>query len=221
MNPSLTSAHLDRANETLSASPTRQQLPRIAHRRHSSAVLLIAGLAVVPLLPPRPLTAAQIPEPGSEQIRIEKLNGLEPVLTLDQIEGRDEAQAKRLKQLRKQAKDLERRLQNGMSKRQALSEIAKLRDAIAREQRQLGSTKERAGLEDALKQMQDEPLLDEARQALGDRNMTRFDEQMQRLANRLEKRQERALKALERLGVQLKNAMHKRWPRRLSVKNKH
>jgi hypothetical protein len=110
----------------------------------------------------------------------------------------DDAQRERLKQLAERAKNLREKLREGMERREALSEIAKLKDDVAAERLSLGDAERRQGLEAAQGQLAKDPVLKDAAKALGDRDLTRFDEEMQKLANSQEKAdRERAKKALE------------------------
>jgi len=85
-----------------------------------------------------------------------------------------------------------------LEKREALSEIAKLRDGIAAEQLKLGDRQNRPGLEAALRAFDNNHALQNAQKALSNGDLTAFDDEMQKLANRAESTDRKAAKqALE------------------------
>src|SRR5258706_1277365 len=85
-----------------------------------------------------------------------------------------------------------------MEKREALSRMAKLRDSIAELRSEFGKEQNRQGLEAALGALNEHPELRKAARALGDGDITAFDQEMQRLANQAEKQaRESAKRALE------------------------
>jgi hypothetical protein len=164
-------------------------------------VVIWLSLVALPVLPPPPP-----PPPGSEIVKLEDLKGLDEVIRLSDLDARDEDQRRRLKELSDQAKKLRKKLREGMPRREAQSEIAKLRDAIASERMKLGTGEQRQGLESALGRMGKNPHLDRARKALGDRDLTRFDQEMEKLANRLEERdRDQAKKTLEEAAEAARN----------------
>ncbi len=186
------------ARRAVSSAPVPAQLPPITQRSHLFAPVAGAAIFAIGLLPLPPAAATPPPPPGTEQVKLSHLGTLDDVIKLSQLDPEDEAQAKRLRELSQRAQTLRKRLLQGMPEREALDEIAKLRDAVAHERQRLGTGKERAGLESALSQLRKNPQLDAARKALGDRDMTAFDKKMRRLANQLEgddrKRAQEALK---------------------------
>ncbi|HRI63994.1 MAG TPA: hypothetical protein PK156_07140 [Polyangium sp.] len=160
-----------------------------------------AGLAAIGYLtwiPLPPAPAAPPPPPGAEQVKLADIKGLEKIIDLANASARDEAQRKRLDKLAEEAKKLRDKLRDGMEKREAQAEIAKLKDAITAEKLSLGDGEQRAGLESALGKLGENPDMKEAAKALGDRDLVQFDDEMEKLANRLEKEdRERAQKSLE------------------------
>ena len=85
-----------------------------------------------------------------------------------------------------------------MEKREAQAEIARIKDGILAERLSLGSGEQRQGLESATSKLGENPDLKKADKALGDRDLVSFDEEMERLANQLEKQdREKAEKTLE------------------------
>ena len=189
---------VQRAAEVLASGDPRRARPKVLRREHG--LLLIGALAVV-ALSWIPLPAAPPPPPappGSDLVQIAELEGLERIIAIDRLEGRDAAQQERLKQIAEEAKKLRADLAKGMEKREAQARIAKLRDEIAAERLHLGDQKNRAGLEAALGKLAQNPRTNSAAKALGDGDITAFDREMQKLANQAEKEsREQAKKALE------------------------
>ncbi|MBM4374901.1 MAG: hypothetical protein FJ095_07435 [Deltaproteobacteria bacterium] len=160
------------------------------------ALALAAWLVRLPL-PPSPADTTPRPS-GVEAVALEGLEGLEEVKALARLEARDEEQRRRLRELAGRAERLEKRLAEGMPRREAQAEIARLRQDVAAERQKLGAGGARAGLEAALGKLAKEPRLADAQKALGDRDLTGFDREMAELANRLEEKDRaRAREALE------------------------
>jgi hypothetical protein len=131
-------------------------------------------------------------------VQLAKVDGLEKVIKLAQAGARDEAQRERLKKLAEEAKKLRDKLKDGIEKRQAQDEIARLKDGIVAERLSLGEGQQRQGMESALGKLGEDPALKNAQRALGDRDLVRLDEEMERLANKLESAdRRRAQQALE------------------------
>jgi hypothetical protein len=193
-------AVLSQAEAALAATPRKGKLiwPRVLRVWHligpaAAGVIVWLSLVALPRLPAPPTAP-----PGSEAVQLGELHELDAVVRLSELDARDEAQRQRLRELSDRAKELRRKLREGMPQREAQDEIAKLRDAVAAERARLGSGEQRAGLEAALGKLGKDPALDAAARALGDRDLTRFDQEMERLANQLEtKDREQAKKALE------------------------
>ena len=158
----------------------------------------LAAIGYLSLLPLPPMPAAPPPPPGAESVKLADIKGLEKIIDLANASARDEAQRKRLDKLAEDAKKLRDKLREGMEKREAQAEIAKLKDAITAEKLSLGDGEQRAGLESALGKLGENPDMKDAAKALGDRDLVQFDDEMEKLANRLEKEdRERAQKSLE------------------------
>jgi hypothetical protein len=189
---------VQRAAEVLTSGDPRRARPRVLRREHG---LLVIGAAAVVALSVVPLPAAPPPPPtppGSELVQIAELEGLERIIAIDRLEGRDAAQQERLKKIAEEAKKLRADLAKGMEKREAQARIAKLRDEIAAERLHLGDQKNRAGLEAAVGKLAAQPRTHSAAKALGDGDITAFDREMQKLANQAEKEsREQAKQALE------------------------
>lgn len=155
---------------------------------------LIAWLSLAPL-PPAPLAGRA---PGVERVQAGQVKGLERIEALRDQKGRSPEDERRLRALADEAKRLRGDLAQGMEKREALSRMAKLRDSIAELRSEFGKEQNRQGLEAAIAALNEHPELRKAARALGDGDITAFDEEMQQLANQAEKQaRESAKQALE------------------------
>ena len=188
------------ARAACSATPTRTRGQAQAVVALSRAAARRAGgdrrgqRAAATTAPRRPRRSA----PGAERVQIENLKGLERIEALGHLPGQNPEQDERLKKLAEQAKKLREALAKGLEKREALSEIAKLRDGIAAERLKLGDRQNRPGLDAALRAFGNQPALRDAQKALGNGDLTAFDDEMQQLANRAESSDRQAAKdALE------------------------
>lgn len=154
----------------------------------------IVWLSLAPL-PPAPALARA---PGVERVQQGKVKGLERIEALRDQKGRSPEDERRLRALADEAKKLRGDLGQGMEKREALARMAKLRDSIAELRSELGKEHNRQGLEAAIAALNEHPELRRAARALGDGDITAFDQEMQRQANQAEKQdRESAKRALE------------------------
>jgi hypothetical protein len=162
----------------------RAPMIRIAHAALPIAAATIGWICLAPLppLPPRPAAP-----PGVDRVQLVQVEGLEKVLALAEASARDEAQRQRLKKLAEDAKKIRDKLKDGVEKREAQADIARLRDGITAERLSLGDGEERQGMESALGKLGENPDLKNAQKALGDRDLVSLDDEMERLANKLEK----------------------------------
>jgi len=155
---------------------------------------VIAWLSLAPLPPAPPAGKA----PGVERIQAGNVKGLERIEALRDQKGRSPEDERRLRALADEAKKLRGDLAQGMEKREALSRMAKLRDSIAELRSELGKEQNRQGLEAAIAALNEHPELRKAARALGDGDITAFDQEMQQRANQAEKQaRESAKQALE------------------------
>lgn len=197
---------IERATSTLKTGDPRRVKTALWMRRHAVGAVGIAAIAALSLapLPPAPPVAA--PPPGVEIVKLADVRGLEAIEALAQADARDEAQKKRLADLAEEARKLREKLKDGAPKRDVQSDVAKLADGIAAERLSLGEGEQRKGLEAAIGRMSADPSLEKAAKALGDRDLTAFDEEMEKLANSAEKEaRERAKKALEEAAEAARN----------------
>ena len=179
---------LERANGVLGdagANPQRIK-PKLWSRFHALVPAALAAIVVVSRLPLPPAPEPAALAPGAERIQLENLKGLERIEALGHLPGQNPEQDARLKQLAEQARKLRAALAKGLEKREALSEIAKLRDGIAAERLKLADRQNRPGLDAALRAFSTQPVLRNAQKALENGDLTAFDDEMQKLANRAE-----------------------------------
>lgn len=154
----------------------------------------IVWLALIPL-PPAP--KLEVP-PGVERVQRGDVKGLERIEALRDQKGRSPEDERRLRALADEAKKLRSDMGQGMEKREALSRMAKLRDSIAELRSEFANKQNRPGLEAAIGALAQHPELRQAARALGDGDLTEFDREMQRLANKAESEaRESAKQALE------------------------
>jgi len=189
---------LERASGVLGNADPKRVKPKLWSRVHALLPAALAAIAVVSMLP-LPAAPPVVPSaPGAERVQIENLKGLERIEALAHLPGQNPEQDERLRKLAEQAKKLREALAKGLEKREALSEIAKLRDGIAAERLKLGDRQNRPGLDAALRAFGNNPQLRDAQKALGNGDLTAFDDEMQKLANRAESSDRQAAKeALE------------------------
>jgi hypothetical protein len=185
------------ANLLEKASP-KDARPSFFRPWHLAIPLGIAAIGYVSLLPLPALPKLAAAPPGTDKVKLADVKGLEKIIELANADARDDAQRKRLDKLAEDAKKLREKLKDGMEKREAQAEIGKLKDAITAERLSLGDGEQRQGLESALGKLAENPDLKDAAKALGDRDLVSLDEEMEHLANKLEKEdRERAKKTLE------------------------
>lgn len=189
---------LERATTTLQKADGKAVRTRLWLRRHALAPVAAAAIAALSLAPLPPAPPAPEVAPGAEMVKLADVKGLEKIEALAQADARDDAQKKRLADLAEEARKLREKLKDGAPRREVQSDVARLADGIAAERLSLGEGEQRKGLEAAIGQLGADPALEKAAKALGDRDLTAFDEEMERLANSADKEsRERAKKALE------------------------
>ena len=174
---------------------------------HAAVPIAAAAIGYLSWIPLPPAAQAAAAPPGVDKVQLAQVAGLEKVIKLSEIDARDEAQKERLRKLSEEARRIREKLREGAEKREAQADIAKLRDAITSERLSLGDGEQRAGMEAALGKMAANPDLKEAEKALGDRDLVKFDAEMEKLANKLEKKdREQAKKTLEEAAEAAKKA---------------
>jgi hypothetical protein len=168
-----------------SATPKAVRAPlwRPWHAAIPVAAAAIGWISVT-RMPPAPIAHAA---PGVDKVQLAKVAGIEKIIALAEMNARDDAQKKRLQKLAEEAKRLRQKLKDGVEKREAQADLAKIRDGLQAEKLSLGDGKERQGMESALGKMGEDANLKDAQKALGDRDLVSLDDEMERLANKLEK----------------------------------
>lgn len=177
-------------------------LPKLSGPRVLDAPQLLApfGAAAIAWLTLAPLPPAPKVDvaPGVERIQQADVKGLERIEALRDQKGRSPEDERRLRALADEAKKLRSEMKQGIEKREALSRMAKMRDAIAELRSEFGNKQNRPGLEAAIGALNQHPELRQAARALGDGDLTAFDREMQRLANQAEREaRDSAKQALE------------------------
>lgn len=196
------------ATDALSKAPSLR--PRVLQRKH--LVLPAAALGLVPLLlldPPLPSPGAE-PPPGAEALSVTELEGLQPLLALEQLDALDAEHEEQLRALAEQARALQRRLANGVERREAQASLAKMQDDVDALLGEVANEANRPGLAAAIDALDRRAETKQAARALGNGDLVRFDEEMRKLSQRVERasRQaakdalEEARKAAERHGAQ-------------------
>ena len=198
---------LSQAAQALAGATAKRVRAPMFRPVHLALPLAAAAIAWVSVLPLPPAKASALPPPGSDKVQLAQVSGLEKIIKLGEIDARDEAQKERLKKLSEEAKRIREKLREGAEKREVQADIAKLRDSITAERLSLGDGQQRAGMESALGKMGENPNFKDAEKALGDRDLVKFDEEMEKLANKLEKKdREQAKKTLEEAAEAAKKA---------------
>jgi hypothetical protein len=183
------------AETALARANTPELRPRTVRPWHALAPLAAAAMVWLNIAP---LPAAPDASAGQGVMlaRPLDLTELSPLEALDKLDARDADQKRRLRAIAERARALREKLKEGASKELALAELAELRDAIAAERLAL-SPSERQGLEALLRELGRHPGLGKAKAALGDGDLTAFDEAMSEVANRAEQEdRDRAKEAL-------------------------
>jgi len=198
---------VSQANEALGKATRKKVRPPMWSPVHVLAPLSAAAIAYVSWIPLPPQPAPPPAAPGSEIVQLADVSGLDEIIELADMDARDEDQRRRLAKISSDAQELKERLAEGMEKREAQAEIARLKDEIVAERLSLGEGERRAGLEAAIGALESNPDLSKAARALGDRDLTAFDEEMRRLAQQLEDdSRKQAAETLERAEEAAKKA---------------
>lgn len=198
---------VSQANDALGKATRKKVRAPMWRPVHALAPLCAGAIAYVSWIPLPPQPEPPPPAPGSEIVQLADVQGLEEIIELADMDARDEDQKQRLEKIASDAQKLKQRLAEGMEKREAQAEIARLKDEIVAERLSIGDGERRAGLEAAIGELESNPDLSKAAKALGDRDLTAFDEEMRRLAQKLEdESREEAAEALKRAEEAAKKA---------------
>ena len=176
------------AANALAQGDAKRATPALWKPLHLVAPIAIAGLVFIARAPLPAAPVVATPPPGATHVQLQQVEGLEKVAKLAQVDARDEAQKQRLDKISKDAEKLREELNKGLEKRDAQDRIARLRDAIAAERLSLGDGEKRAGLEAAQSKLEENNSTKDAAKALGDHDLEKFDEDMEKLANQREKK---------------------------------
>jgi hypothetical protein len=176
----------ERAEALLEHSNPKVVRPRLWQRWHWLGLVGVGAIVAVSVvrLPPREARARA--EPGQKMVKRSDLAGLDAIIALEGMDGRDEAQRERLRQIAARAKQLRADLARGIESRDALARVAKLRDDIAAERLRFGDDEGRAGLEAAVRKLESQGDTRALGKALGQGDLTEFDQGMQEQASRAE-----------------------------------
>ncbi len=168
--------------------------PKVLEAPQLAGLLGAAGILWMTLTPLPPAPSVRSP-PGVERVQQANVKGLSRIEALAGQKGRNPEDERRLRAMADEAKRLRAQLAQGMEKREALARVAKLRDAIAELRSEFGNRQNRPGLEAAIGALSERPELRKAARALGDGDLTAFDQEMQRLANQAEGQARESAKA--------------------------
>ena len=188
---------LESAASALGKVGKKEARPTWAKPVHLLLPLAAAGIVVIARapLPAAPLVVAA---PGTTQVQLSQVDGLEKVAKLAEMNARDDAQKERLEKIARDAEKLKEDLNKGIEQREAQDRIAKLKESIAAERLSLGTGEKRQGLESAVSKLNETDATKDAAKALGDHDLESMDAEMERVANEREKAdRELAKKAIE------------------------
>jgi hypothetical protein len=172
----------DRARVTLERAQSEALRPVVFGRRHLHTVL--AALVVILTIgaPPRPQPALAEP-PIAAAISTLSVASLERVGKVGDLPARDPEQKKRLEDIAKEAKRLREDMERGISSKEALDRLARLRDAVVSERMSAGSASEQSGVESAARTLAERGNTQRAGSTLADHEMQAFDDELEKLAN--------------------------------------
>jgi hypothetical protein len=179
-SPSVRSLVVSRGLKALRRARVSELGVPIFRRLHVVVPVMLAALACASWIPIAPKPPPPPAPPGSVDVRVTEVKGLESATALADLPPRDEAQRERLKKIAEEAARIREEAKNGASERDVKADVSKLADDIERERMSLGSGNERRGFEAAVDSMQKNPDLDRATKALLDHDVASFDREMQR-----------------------------------------
>ncbi len=195
------------ALETLSKGEAGRTRPSLQKRANLLLPVGLAAALTFCFLPLPPAPAPPAKAPGSERVKMANLAGLDKIEALDQLNASTPEERERLRRIAEAARKLKAELANGLEKREALAQVARLRDDILAERMKFGDAANRAGLDAAVAALEQRKGLERAARALSEGDLVGFDEEMQRIANLAEKEDRKA--ALEALAEAAKAAKKK------------
>jgi len=184
---------IDAAIVALEQSPRRA--PGRLRRMHGLALAgTIACVVLLAVRAPKPAQAS--PPPGTDVVKLTQVPGLDKVAEVEKLPAKDAAQKERLDKIAQEARELKKKLLEGMPRRDALDALNKLRQKVEAEK--LGANQNKAGLDAAAQALKSSGFPGLA-DALEDRDLQSFDEMMERIANeREDSDRQKAREALEK-----------------------
>lgn len=188
---------------TLFAEPRPLHAPRRWTPALVAASSVVLGtLALVLLAPPR--HPPPPPAPGTERALVAP--SLAALEGLRDLQARDDAERERRMALVAEAEKLDAELRKGMSRDAAQARLGALRDRLAEEHQNLGSAKAGSGLDAAARALEGRGAKALA-EALANRDLVAFDEELERLASEREKSDRASAKrALEEAAAAARHA---------------
>lgn len=187
-------AVIDSAAKVIERATTRRTRPRVFAWAHLAAPLAIGAVVALLVVPPPPAPLPPPSVPGADVVTLEDTKAIDRVIEeLEKTKARDAEQQKRLDDLTEQAKKLREKAKNGAPRREIQAEIAELAEGLAAEQQELGEGDERRGLEAAMNKLE-QARMNEARKALGDKDMEALDEAMERAARSADEHERQSTK---------------------------
>lgn len=187
-------AVIDSAARVIERASTQRTRPRVFAWAHLAAPLAIGAVVALAIVPPPAAPLSPPSVPGADTVTLEDTKAIDRVIQeLEKTKARDAEQQKRLDDLTEQAKKLREKAKNGAPRREIQTEIAELAEGLAAEQQELGEGDERRGLEAAMNKLE-QARMNEARKALGDKDMQALDEAMERTARSGDKKERESAK---------------------------
>ncbi len=190
---------VERATSVLGSADPARVRPQLWSRMHVALPVSAVAIAAVSLLPLPPAPKPPAVAPGAQRVRIENLKGLERIEALDHLRGQNPEQDERLKQLAELARASCVRAWRKdwkSAKRCPRSRSCATASRLSGSSSAINKTGPVWTL--ALRAFGSNKALQDAQKALGNGDLTAFDEEMQKLANRAESSDRQAAKdALE------------------------
>jgi hypothetical protein len=117
---------LTQAAAALEKATSKQVRARVLRPWHAAVPIAAGAIAYLSWIPLPAAPAVAPGPPGSEQVKIAEVAGLEKVIALAELNARDDAQRERLKKLADDARKLQQKLMEGVVMRVAQADLAKL-----------------------------------------------------------------------------------------------
>ncbi len=185
-----------RASPQLDTVINSGMLPGYWRNFHLSLpVTVVVGVLLLNLPTPAP---AALPEVGTRSMRLHNDDDLVALEHLDEAPGLSEHTRAELRTVTQQAAELRKKLQDGVSQREALADVAQLQNTVSEGLAELNAPEQRAGLEAAVAVLRQQAQTSSAAQALESFGARALDEEMRRLSSAEERfARQQAKQALE------------------------